>query len=221
MIGSASSPVSLHQLQARFLDLVPKLETHATILFRQIVCPDKRADLISEAIALGWKWYCRLHEMGKDVAEFPVVFASLVGKAVRSGRRLCGQERANDVLSPVAQRRHGFAVEGLPSSTATPHDRLYGEVDGQRELDVYEERLHDNTVTPPDQQAMFRVDFAAWLRTMTGRERRLIHSMSRNERTKDLSRQFQLSPGRISQFRREFAKDWKRYCGDQEENAVN
>jgi hypothetical protein len=37
--------------------------------------------------------------------------------------------------------------------------------------------------------------------------------MARNERTRDLSREFELSPGRISQMRRAFHDDWLRYHG--------
>ena len=39
--------------------------------------------------------------------------------------------------------------------------------------------------------------------------------MAHNERTKDLSRQFELSPGRISQLRREFRDGWLRYHGEE------
>jgi hypothetical protein len=39
--------------------------------------------------------------------------------------------------------------------------------------------------------------------------------MANNEGTLDLSRQFELSPGRISQLRREFCDDWRRFCGEQ------
>ena len=38
--------------------------------------------------------------------------------------------------------------------------------------------------------------------------------MLRNERTTDLSRQFELSPGRISQLRRELHDAWRRYHGE-------
>jgi hypothetical protein len=36
--------------------------------------------------------------------------------------------------------------------------------------------------------------------------------MIRDERTLDLSRQFDVTPGRISQMRREFAESWSRFC---------
>ena len=42
----------------------------------------------------------------------------------------------------------------------------------------------------------------------------MIRGMARNERTLDLSKQFELSPARISQMRREFQIDWKRFIGE-------
>jgi hypothetical protein len=127
---------------------------------------------------------------------------------------LTGHERAREVLSPIAQRRYGFRVEPLPASTRSPHEHLYATPDGQALLDAYEERLRDNTLTPVPDQAVFRIDFPNWLRTLTGRERRMVRAMARNERTQDLSRQFELSPGRISQLRRVLRDDWLRYHGE-------
>src|SRR5262245_44877723 len=114
---------SVEVLHVRFLALVPRIETHATIFFRGIKCPVTKEDKVQECVALGWKWFLRLAEQGKDVFAFPMAFAALLARAVKCGRRLCGQERAGDVLSFVAQARHGFRVERLPSSTCTNHER--------------------------------------------------------------------------------------------------
>src|SRR6266576_1447088 len=105
------------QLHAAFLVLLPKLQTHAAVYFRDVRCPDQKADKLAECEALAWKWFLRLHEQGKDIHQFLMAFIFLVARAVKSGRRACGMERADDVLSPVAQRRHSFTVEALPSST--------------------------------------------------------------------------------------------------------
>jgi hypothetical protein len=157
----------------------------------------------------------RLTERGKDVFTFPAAFAALVARAVKCGRRLCGQEKAKEVLSFVAQQRHGFRIELLPQSTRCPHDNLYATPDGQALHDAFEERLRDNTQTPVPDQVAFRIDFPAWLQTLTGRERRLVRAMARNERTTDLSKEFEVSPGRISQMRREFRDDWLRFTGEE------
>jgi len=207
-------------LQAAFLAIVPRIERHASMYFRDVKCPNKRADRIAEAVALAWKWYRRLAERGKDPSTFPAVFAALVSRAVRSGRRVCGQERAKDVLSPVAQHRHGFRVEHLPSSTRTDHEALYAKPRGQQIQDAFEQRLQDNTVTPVPDQAAFRIDFPSWLRTLTSRERRIVRAMIGNEQTKDLGRQFAVSPGRISQLRRQFERGWSRFSGENEQSTA-
>jgi hypothetical protein len=48
----------------------------------------------------------------------------------------------------------------------------------------------------------------------------MIRAMARNERTLDLSKQFDLSPSRISQLRREFQIDWKRFISEAATSVV-
>ena len=94
--------------------------------------------------------FVRLVNRGKKPEQFPTAITAFAGRAVKSGRRLGGQQRAKDVMSPLAQRRHGFAVSSLPE---------FSSLDGN----ALEEAPHDNTQTPPDEQAAFRLDFPAWL----------------------------------------------------------
>jgi hypothetical protein len=201
-------------LQATFLRLVPRIQTHAQIYFRAIQCPDQRADKISETIALAWRWFLRLHEQGKDISQFTMVFVYLVARAVKSGRRLCGQQKARDVLSPTAQQRHRFKVASLPCSMATSHEKLYSVPHGQHKQDAFEELLTDDCRTPVPDQAAFRIDFPAWCQTLGERDRRLVYALMIGERTQDVARQFGLSPGRISQKRRQFHQDWHRFTSD-------
>jgi hypothetical protein len=74
--------------------------------------------------------------------------------------------------------------------------------------------LRDNRITPPPDQAAFRVDFPVWLGMQTKRNRRVIGDLMAGERTQDVSQKFRMSPGRVSQLRREFMEDWRRFCGE-------
>ena len=85
---------TIDQLHAGFCLLVPRIELHARITFRDVRCPAKKADKVAECVALGWAWYVRLCERGKDVRPFQTAFLYLVAGAVKSGRRLTGVERA-------------------------------------------------------------------------------------------------------------------------------
>ena len=214
MYARSIQQLSFPELQAAFLSLRPRILTHAQFIFRDVDCEDHKADCISETIALAWKWFLRLVEKGKDPRGFASVLSGYAARAVKNGRRLCGQLRAKDVMNPVAQRRHGFRLETLPFSTRTCQEDRYGVAGGQRRQDEFEERLCDNTRTPPDEQAMFRLDFVAWLNSLTARERQIVRAMARNERTRDLSQQFGVSPSRISQLRRDFALGWQDFCAD-------
>lgn len=217
--ATPATPASSH-LHAAFLSILPRIQTHGEVYFRSLRCSHKKEEAIAEMIALVWKWFLRLVEKGKDPMDFPTALATFAAKAVKSGRRLTGQERSKDVMSSVARHKHGVKVEPLPSSTRRPYDDFYGTVHGQQLLDACEERLRDNTVTPPPDAAAFRIDFPDWLRTRTDRDRRIIDDMMQDERTQDLANKHGISPGRVSQLRREFMEDWERFCGLVEEQPT-
>jgi hypothetical protein len=219
-LHSVSRGLAKSELESAFLALLPRIEAHARIYFRHLKCAHQKADAVQEMCALAWKWLLRLHEKGKDPSCFVTAFVTFLARAVNSGRRLAGKAKAKDVLNPYTQQRHGFKVEYLPTSFRAGQEHLYASPLGQELQDELEERLQDNTITPVLEQVMFRLDFMAWLRTLTPRERRMIRGMMRNERTMDLSKKFEVSPGRISQMRREFHAGWQRFCGDAEQAST-
>ena len=104
------------------------------------------------------------------------------------------------MLSPLAQRLHGFSVGTLPRASTASGNEL-------------SEALCENTVTPVPEQVCFRLDFPAWLRGLGERDRRIIHGMMHGDRTKPLAEQFGISEARVSQLRREFHEDWQRFTG--------
>src|SRR5262245_8966781 len=114
-MSAASNRPSLNALHQHFLELLPKIELHGRIFFRYLQCEQRREDLIQEMRAIAWKWFVRLVERERDVNDFVVTFCRLLARAVKSGRRLAGMERAKDVMSSLAQQRHDFIVQALPS----------------------------------------------------------------------------------------------------------
>jgi hypothetical protein len=197
-----ADPAPLARLQATFLtSVLPKVLTHGRVYFRHLRSAELKEEYVAEMVALAWSWHLRLAERGKDATRFPTALATFAARAVRSGRRLAGMDRANDVLSPLAQWRKGFAVSSLPSSSSPSGN-------------VFDEALRDNAQTPPDEQVCFRIDFPAWRASRTERDRRLLDDLALGERTLDAAGKYGLSPGRVSQLRREFREDWHRFCGD-------
>ena len=110
----AGSGASLQKLQRDFLDAVPRIEAHGRVYFRNVRCPHWRQEYLAEMVAISWKWWLRLHQKGKDPGRFVSALATFAARAVNSGRRLCGMERAKDAMSPRAQRRRNFTVVKLP-----------------------------------------------------------------------------------------------------------
>jgi hypothetical protein len=202
----SSRPRDAAGLQAAFLALLPRIEGHADVAFRDVRCPDHKEELRAEAVALAWLWFLRLADRGRDAAAFPGALATFACRAARSGRRLCGQEAAGDVLSRRAQRCKGFAVSPLPATST-----LGG--------NAYDEALRDNTRTPPDEQAAFRIDFPAWLASQGRRRRRVAEELMGGESPRAVARRLGVSPPRISQMRRELHDDWHRFCGTTAETA--
>ncbi len=170
----------------------PQVERHARVEFRK---HRDREELAADCVALAWKWFVRMAERGKDATRFPTAVATYVARAVRAGRRVTGQLPARDAMSEVAQKRHGFYVGKLPDFTTL-------------EANPIQEALIDNTLTPPCEQAAFRIDFPAWLATFSRRDRALIRDMDAGERTGVLARRYGLSPGRVSQLRRDACQSW-------------
>jgi len=213
MFGSVQSITpSIGSLQAAFLEVLPRIERQASICFSEIRCSSRRADCVAEAVALAWKWFIRLARRGKDATRFVCALTTLAARAVRSGRRACGQVRSNDVFSRTAQRRFGFTIRSVATGRRS-HSGYGSPMD-----DVLEDQLMDNTATSPLDQAQFRLDFGAWLKRFSARQHRIIRALSSGERTRDVSRRFDITAGRVSQMRLEFKKDWERFIGDNVDN---
>jgi len=196
---SAHDPIQ--SLQSSFLRILPHIQRYAQFHFRSIRCRDKRQEYLCEMLALGWKWFVRLVEQGKDPTLFVSALANFAARAVKSGRRLCGKEKSKDVLSPSAQRQFDFTIHSLSEGHA-----LYDE--------EFAEALKGNPYTPPDEQAAFRLDWPSWLSTRTDRDRRLIRDLMVGEHTNAVAEKYGLTSSRISQLRREYRDDWLRFRGE-------
>jgi hypothetical protein len=201
-MSHAETPIlsCLERLHETFLsDVLPRARRHAQVYFRHLKCRHRLADAIQETVAVCWKWYLKLTEQGKDVSGFVTTLASYAARHVRSGRKLCGQEKAKDAMSPRAQQRKGFTVQSLPAYETGTEDNAT--------IDA----LKDNTKTPPPDAAAFRIDYPAWLSRLGERNRRIAGDMALGERTKDLATKYGTTQGRVSQLRREFLDDWTRF----------
>jgi len=198
-----------------FLAILEPLLRHAQFAFRHIRNEHDREDFIQEVLCIAWNWTLRMLENNKDPREFPTAVAEFASKHVKAGRRFVGGKLGlKDVLSRFAQARHSFTAQSLPSSTATTHESRFGTVDGQRTQDLFEEILQEHDRSPVPEQAAFRIDFPAFLATLSDRNRRIAEDMMLGETTLELSSRHRVTPGRVSQLRREFHAEWHAFTDE-------
>src|SRR5271167_4693449 len=152
--------VSQHLQETFVTKILPRIEAHGRVYFRHVRSPHRREELLAEMAALTWRWFLRLVRRGKDALKLVGGLATYAARAIRNGRRVCGQERARDAMSGSAQRNHDFTVGSL-LEIDSPEDSVFAEA------------LHDNTVSPVPDQVAFRIDFPAWRRTRSERDRRV------------------------------------------------
>jgi hypothetical protein len=205
--ATASHP--RNQAHDDFVRMVPLIRTHARYSFRKKLA-EEQEELIAECLANAFRAYVRLLELNKQDLIYPTVLAKFAVKQVRSGRKVGGCLNCNDVLSGYAQLRRDITVERLDRYDTEAH--------------AWQEAVVADTRTPVPEQAAFRLDFSAWLKQHQPPKRRIAAALALGYTTGEVAQRFHVSPGRISQLRRDFAQSWAEFQGaeaaQEEELAV-
>jgi len=183
----------------RFLAMLPAIRAQARFAFKHLP-PHIRKESIDEVAANALVAYARLVELGKEDLAYPTPLAGYGIAQFRCGRRVGSSLNSHDVLSRYARQKNGFAVERL--------DRQ------NHETGEWAEAVIEDYRTPVADQAAFRIDFPEWLGLRSDRGRRVAEALAVGERTKDVAKRFELTPGRISQMRREFYQSWQQFHGE-------
>jgi hypothetical protein len=184
---------------AAFEAMIPIIETHAKIVFRHLNS-DARDEAIQETICNACQAYARLVELGKTSVAYPRALAQFGVAQTREGRKVGNSLNICDVSSDYCQQRKNIVLERL--------DRY----DSKEE--AWADILVEDKHAGPAQTAAVRIDFAAWLKTLPRQLRKIAKFLSRGETTLAASNQFHLSPGRISQIRRQLFEAWQTFQGD-------
>jgi hypothetical protein len=179
---------------ARFLSLLPAIREQARFAFRAEE-PERRQDFTAEVIANCWIAFVRLIERGLLDVVYPTPLAQYAIRQVRDGRRVACKLNVRDVSSEYCQLRKGITVERL--------DRY-----DDRKCEWREVLIEDKNAGPAETAAA-RMDIAAWFDSLPRRKRRIAQTLATGETTKGTARKFRVSPGRISQTRRELEQAWQ------------
>jgi len=183
----------------KFLALLPQIQEQARFAFRG-EGGERREELIAETIANCWVAFVRLAERGLIDAIYATPLTQYAIKQVRDGRRVGCRLNVRDVSSEYAQQTKRFAVERL--------DRYDAEEGEWREV-----LIEDRKAGPADTAAA-RMDIADWLDSLPRYKRRIAKTLASSETTKATAHKFGVSPGRISQTRRELETAWREFQGE-------
>lgn len=182
-----------------FLKMAPQIEQHAKIAFRHLD-PEARAESIQNALCNACAAVARLAELNKLDLCYPSVLARFAVAQTKDGRMLGRPLNCKDISSAYCQRAKAIVVERL--------DRF----DVQEQ--AWQEILVQDRHCGPFDIVRTKLDFAAWLRSLPTRLRRIARMLANGERTYDVARKFGLSDGRISQIRSALQASWRRFVGE-------
>ena len=171
---------------ADFLAMLPAITEHARFALRDRRA-EAREDLIHEVTTHCFAAYHRLVERGKADLAYPSVLVGFALRKIFSGRRVGGRVSIQDVMSQHAQRTCGITVERL--------DR-FNDQEG-----TWQESLVEDKHAGPAETAAARIDFGAWLGSLTSRDRRIAEMLAIGEKTGEVATRFGLSAARVSQLR--------------------
>jgi len=185
--------------QKRFLRLLPSIQCHAEIRFRNIG-PELREEMVQETIARALVDYRRLMDRHMEHAASASPLARFAVAQVRHGRRVGSRLNVHDVSSEYCRTRKGVSLKSL--------DRC------DLESGAWQEVLVEDRHTTPADIASIRIDVGLWLETLPNRSRHMAERLASGETTLAVARLFGISCGRVSQMRRELQHDWYSFQGE-------
>jgi len=185
--------------QEQFLALLPAIRRHAQIRFRRLD-RESREDAIAAVVAHAWEFFVRLVSLGREQLAFSGPLARYGVARTLDGRQVGNRVNVHDITSTWCQRRTGVCVESLVHLDPT---------NGQ-----WREILVEDRRGSPSDIAVMRLDFRAWLETLSRPQRRVAERLATGERTQVVARLLKVSNGRVSQMRGEFERAWLRFQGE-------
>jgi hypothetical protein len=188
-----------------FLAMLPAICLHARISFRRLD-PEAREEAVQNCIANATVAYVRLYELGKIDLAYPSALARYAVAQTKDARVVGGHLNIKDVLSVHCQVNKGVIVERL--------DRFDEDAEEWREIVIEDRRAG------PAEIAATRLDFAAWLRSLPAKLRKIAKVLATGETTTTVAKKFGVSAGRISQIRKELYLMWNRFVGEEPDPAA-
>lgn len=177
---------------AGFLQLLPAIRDQLRFCLRKLPA-DESAEAMAECIAHITLAYQKLYEQGKLDVAYATSLATYAVKHFFAGRRVGSPLNADDITSPWAQKQRGFRVKSL---------------DRRAPNGEWKEIVVEDGRASPAEVAASRIDIEEWLDELPQFKRNVAETLCTGETTSTTAGHFAVTPGRISQLRKELAESW-------------
>ena len=196
LIPAVRTPTPPDTKEDRFLKLLPAICRAARYAFRRFP-PDAKEEAVQEVVASSLGAYRALCRRGRESVATSSSLAAYAIAHFRVGRSVTHSLNIDDISSKHCQRRKQIQIQSL--------QRYDTQACQWQEL-----LIEDGKATPADTAAM-RIDFAAWLSSLSPRMRALAELLAVGETTGAVATLFHVSAGRISQIRRKLMDAWNQF----------
>ena len=203
-VAGEPTPLRMPDWQERFLRLFPVIRRQFHFAFLDLD-PEEREEATQEAIADCLVAYRRLVQQGRESVASATSLARYAVAHVRTGRGIGGSLNIHDVTSRYCRWRTGSTVESL--------DGVDSDTGDWREILLADRRAS------PAELATARIDFHAWLESLSPSLRAVAETLATGETTRTTAQLFNVSSGRISQFRRLLQQAWEQFQSEAEHRA--
>jgi len=181
-----------------FLKLLPTIQQQAEFAFRRMPL-EPREELVQETIAVAYDLFLRLCRKGKWDLVYATPLTKFAVRHVRAGRRIGTRRNSLDITSR-SNSDQKVVIERLDR-----FDQRRGE---------WREMLVEDRIAGPADTAAARIDWSAWLNSLSRRRRRIACTLASGESTGVAAREFRMSAARISQLRARFRESWDAFQGE-------
>jgi hypothetical protein len=192
--------------QAGFVAMLPEIERLSRIAFRDLTA-EARADAVADAVVHSLFAYVRLFERGRAEAATASSLAWYSALQIRRGRIAGCRLNSKEPLSRYAQISKGIRVVQLHHCEAND-SRWINDIVDSRQTSVAD-------------QVAIKLVFVVWLNTLCSRTRRIAMDLARGFSTSEVADKFGVTPGRVSQLRRELQNCWCQFQGEPVPVATN
>ena len=191
--------------QSLFLRMLPAIRKHAHIAFR-LYDREYRDELVQAVLCNVCCALARLAELDRLDLAYASVLARYGVAQVRAGRMTGGSLNFNDITSCYCQRMKDVALERLDK---------YND-----EEEAWEEVLVPDDTCSPAELAASRIDFPAWLRTLSRRDRQLARFLAVGNRTREAAMQVRHERGYFISAPPQLQESWREFTGESDFNTA-